>query len=235
MAAAAIRRRKLDPPADGPVDAVSGRCLYAREQGRRGEMTAIRSGTPSFLRAFVALAVLTIAPGASPHEREEDDEEAERNSGPDLVLHNGRISTVDARNSTVEAIAIKNGEIVATGRNGRIRGLARRNTRLVDLNRRRVLPGLIDGHLHGLRNGYHCFTQAVRLDNVFSRAQALGLYAAKGRQLVADTWIVTTAGWTVAQLDQHGMFTLAELDAALPANPVFIVGSGAARAQVNTR
>jgi predicted amidohydrolase YtcJ len=186
-----------------------------------------------FQGVVVAIAV-SFAPGAAPHERE-DEGEGERKAGPDLVLHNGRISTVDAKNSTVEAIAIKNGEIVATGRNGRVRELAGRNTQVIDLNRRRVLPGLIDGHLHGLRNGYHCFTQAVRLDNVFSRSQALGLYAAKGRQLAANTWIFTTAGWTVAQLDQPGMFTLAELDAALPANPVFIVGSGAAGAQVNTR
>ena len=137
-------------------------------------MKALAFSRPGWLRAFLVVAALSAAPGAAPHERE-DDGEAEKNAGPDLVLHNGRISTVDARNSTVEAIAIKNGEIIATGRNGRVRELARRNTQLIDLNRRRVLPGLIDGHLHGLRNGYHCFTQTVRLDNVFSRAQALGL------------------------------------------------------------
>jgi predicted amidohydrolase YtcJ len=187
-----------------------------------------------WVQAFALAAAISLATRAVPHERE-DEGEGERNAGPDLVLHNGRISTVDAKNSTVEAIAIKNGEIMATGRNERVRELARRNTQLIDLNRRRVLPGLIDGHLHGLRNGYHCFTQAVRLDNVFSRAQALALYAAKGRQLAANTWIFTTAGWTVAQLDRPGMFTLGELDASLPANPVFIVASGASGVQVNTR
>jgi len=197
-------------------------------------MKTLAFSRQGWLQAFLVVAVLGVAPRAAPHERD-DDGEAGENAGPDLVLHNGRISTVDAKSSTVEAIAIKNGEIIATGRNGRVRELARRNTQLIDLNRRRVLPGLIDGHLHGLRNGYHCFTQAVRLDNVFSRAQALGLYAAKGQKLAANTWIFTTAGWTVAQLDQPGMFTLAELDAALPANPVFIVASGAAGVQVNTR
>jgi predicted amidohydrolase YtcJ len=197
-------------------------------------MTRIGFTRQGWFQAVVVVAALSVAPGAAPHERDGDGE-AEENAGPDLVLHNGRISTVDAKNSTVEAIAIKDGEIVATGRNGRVRELARRKTKVIDLNRRRVLPGLIDGHLHGLRNGYHCFTQTVRLDNVFARAQALGLYAAKGQKLAENTWIFTTAGWTVAQLDQQGMFTLAELDAALPANPVFIVASGAVGAQVNTR
>ena len=88
----------------------------------------------------------------------------------DLVLYNGKISTVDAKNSTVAAVAIRDGKIVATGRNWRMRALGDEHTEEVDLGGRRVLPGLIDGHLHGLRNGYHCFTQAVRLDNVTSRA-----------------------------------------------------------------
>src|SRR5438477_167483 len=91
----------------------------------------------------ILVVALSVAPRAVPHDRDDGGEE-ERSAGPDLILHNGRISTVDAKNSTVEAIAIKNGEIIATGRNGRVRELARRNTRLIDLNRRRVLPGLID-------------------------------------------------------------------------------------------
>ncbi|MGE5048339.1 MAG: amidohydrolase family protein, partial [Deltaproteobacteria bacterium] len=181
--------------------------------------------------AILVAAALSLAPMAL-HAEDRDDEDG---NAPDLVLLNGKISTVDALNSTVEAIAIRRGEIIATGRSGRVRGLARRNTEVIDLHGRRVLPGLIDGHLHGLRNGYHCFTQTVRLDNVFTRTEALAKYAAKGRQLPADTWIFTTAGWTVAQLDSPGMFTLAELDAALPSNPVFIVASGAAGGQEHAR
>ncbi len=153
----------------------------------------------------------------------------------DLILHNGRIATVDEDNSFVEAVAIRNGRILAVGRNRHIQSLAKADTEMIDLRGRTVLPGLIDGHLHGLRNGYHCFTQAVRLDNVFSRTQALRMYQAKGEQLRGDTWIFTTAGWTVRQLDQPGMFTLAELDAVLPAKPVFVLGNSFSGAQVNSR
>jgi predicted amidohydrolase YtcJ len=143
-------------------------------------------------------------------------------AAPDLVLYNGKVSTVDEHGSTVQAVAIRDGEIVATGRSGRIRGLARRSTTVVNLRGRRVLPGLIDGHLHGLRNGYHCFTQAVRLDNVTSRSVALELYRAKAAELADGRWIFTTTGWTVQQLDEPGMLTLAELDAAAPDNPVWV-------------
>ncbi len=160
---------------------------------------------------------------------------AKSRRGADTILHHGRIATVDERESFVEAVAIRDGKILAVGRNERIRSLAGRDTRMIDLQGRTVLPGLIDGHLHGLRNGYHCFTQAVRLDNVFSRVQALQMYRARGEQLRGDTWIFTTAGWTVRQLDQPGMFTLAELDAVLPATPVFVLGNSFSGVQVNSR
>ena len=145
---------------------------------------------------------------------------ANSRGAPDLILYNGKISTVDSHNSTVGAVAIRDGKIVATGRSRRIRALAKGRTEVVDLRGHRVLPGLIDGHLHGLRNGYHCFTQAVRLDNVTSRARALAAYAAKADRLADGRWIFTTTGWTVRQLDEPGMLTLAELDAASPNNPV---------------
>jgi len=97
---------------------------------------------------------------------------------PDLVLYNGKITTVDARDSEVEAIAIRDGVILATGASGPIRALAKKGTKVINLNGRRVLPGLIDSHLHGMRNAYHCFTQTVRLDLITSRMEALAAYAA---------------------------------------------------------
>ena len=156
-------------------------------------------------------------------------------SAPDLIVYNGQISTEDASDSTVEALAIRGGEIVATGPSASIQALAGPSTQSIDLNGRRVVPGLLDGHLHGLRNGYHCFSRTVRLDTVTSRSQALELYRAKGQQLPPDTWVWTSQGWTVAQLDQPGMFTAAELDSALPSNPAFIIGAGYPGVQVNTR
>src|SRR5919108_285275 len=169
---------------------------------------------PAVVAALAAgvVAALAVATGAysgwSPTS-DGGDEEA-----PDLVLYNGKISPVDEDGSTVRAVAIRDGKILATGSSRRVRALARPSTIVVNLRGRRVLPGLIDGHLHGLRNGYHCFTQAVRLDNVTSRSAALAAYAAKADELADGRWILTTAGWTVRQLDQPGMLTLAELAAA---------------------
>jgi predicted amidohydrolase YtcJ len=177
---------------------------------------------------------LVAATGAYPGKGPGGTDGANKKAPPDMVLFNGRISTVDARGSTVQAVAIRDGRIVVTGRSGPIRALAKRSTTVVNLKGRRVLPGLIDGHLHGLRNGYHCFSQAVRLDNVTSRSQALAAYTAKVAQLADDRWIFTTPGWTVRQLDTPGMFSLAELDAAARSNPVWVQGFRFTGVQLNT-
>ena len=156
-------------------------------------------------------------------------------NAPDLILYNGKISTLDEENSVVKAIAIRDGVIIATDdQSGRIKALAGKGTKVVNLNGRRVLPGLIDGHLHGMREGYHCWTQVVRLDLVTSRATALAMYAAKAAELADGRWIWTTAGgWNLNQLDVPQIFTFAELNAAAPANPLWITGSGFAGPAVN--
>ena len=156
-------------------------------------------------------------------------------NAPDLILYNGVISTLDGSNSTVKAIAVRDGKIIATDdQNGPIKALADKGTTVVDLKGRRVLPGLIDGHLHGMREGYHCWTQVVRLDLVTSRSTALAMYAAKAVELPDGKWIWTTqGGWSLPQLDNPTLFTFAELSAAAPANPLWIQGGGFAGARVN--
>lgn len=154
--------------------------------------------------------------------------------GVDLILYNGEISTLDAEDNVVQAIAMDDGEIVAVGNDGFVNRLGGSNTTRVNLKGRRVLPGLIDGHLHGMRNSYHCFTQTVRLDLITSRDEALAAYAAKAAELEDGRWIWTSfGGWNLNQLDVPEDFTFAELTAVAPNNPVWVTGSGLAGPRVN--
>jgi predicted amidohydrolase YtcJ len=155
---------------------------------------------------------------------------------PDLILYNGKISTVDAQNTQVAALAIRDGVIIARGTNASILARSRRGTQLINLRGRRVLPGLIDGTLHGIRTGYHCHTRAVRHDITFSRAAALAEYTRVAARVAPGLWIFTSGGsYHVNQLDQPGMFTRAELDAAAPNHPVFVQASGFNGVQTNSR
>src|SRR6185437_6887187 len=143
-----------------------------------------------------------------------------------MVLYNGKIATQNAKRQIVQAIAIRDGSVLATGTDAQMKALAGKHTRSIDLGGRTVLPGLLDGHLHGLRNGYHCFTQSPRLDNIYDRTDALNQMAFKAKYVKPGSWVWITSGWNINQFGQRGMFTQAELDKVFPANPVDIRAAG---------
>src|SRR5512134_513779 len=123
-----------------------------------GGALSFQLATALALAVAAILATTTSAPAAAAPPGV-----VKRGDAPDLVLYNGKISTVDVDDSTVDAIAIRDGKILATGGNGPIRALAKQGTQVIDLHGRRVLPGLIDGHLHGIRMGsYFCFSRSPR-------------------------------------------------------------------------
>jgi hypothetical protein len=181
--------------------------------------------------ALVFIAAIGGAAGPAPPA------EVAKNDAPSLVLYNGKISTVDAAGSTVDAIAIRGDKVLATGRSGPIRALAGRGTREINLGGRRVLPGLIDGHLHGIRMGsYFCFSRSPRFDPIFTRTAAIANVALKASQTPVGKWLFQIGGgWNVNQLDVPGMLTKAELDGAAPNHPVYIQGGGFTGGQVNSR
>jgi predicted amidohydrolase YtcJ len=72
---------------------------------------------------------------------------------PDLVLHRGLFTTLDRGNPTVSAVAIKDGVFTAVGHDHEVMKLAGPSTKVIDLKGKRVLPGLIDNHLHIIRGG----------------------------------------------------------------------------------
>lgn len=74
-------------------------------------------------------------------------------AAPDLIVHHGRIVTADAKFSIVEAMAVENGKIVATGTNAAVLAKKGPATKLIDLGGKMVLPGLIDAHVHALGAG----------------------------------------------------------------------------------
>ena len=155
---------------------------------------------------------------------------------PDMILYNGKITTEDPSNPEVQAVAIRGGDIVATGNDGPIRAMAAQRTQVINLSGRRVIPGMIDSHIHALRSGYHCWNQDVRLDLITSRAAALQMYKDRAAATAPGKWIWTeSGGWSLQQLDNPTVFTFDELTAAAPNNPVWVTGGGITGARVNQK
>jgi predicted amidohydrolase YtcJ len=141
---------------------------------------------------------------------------------PDTILVNGKVLTVDAAFSTQEAIAIREGLIIAVGRSADIRKLAGSGTRTIDLRGRTVIPGLIDSHLHATRAALSFATEvnwigAASLADGLSRLRQAAQSAAPGSWLV-----VVTPPATLDTFPERRRPTQAELVAAAPNHPVYV-------------
>ncbi len=122
----------------------------------------------------------------------------------------------------VEALAITDGRIVASGTSAEVARYAGARTRVIDVAGATVIPGLIDNHFHFTR-GADTWHQQSRFEGVDSRREALRILTAKAARLSPGEWIMVQGGWTPRQFaDAPGGFTLDELDGAAPKNPLLV-------------
>lgn len=143
-------------------------------------------------------------------------------NSPDIILSNGRISTLDTHRPEVEAVAIQAGRILAVGREEEVLPLAGAQTQVIDLKGRRVIPGLNDSHTHLIRGGLN-YNMELRWEGVPSLAEALRLLKEQAARTPAPQWVRVVGGWSEFQFAERRMPTLAEINAASPDTPVFVL------------
>jgi predicted amidohydrolase YtcJ len=149
----------------------------------------------------------------------------------DMTLVNGKIHTLDARNSIVPSVTIRNGKFAAVGREAHSDDSP--CMRVIDLHGRTAIPGLVDNHNHflllGLRPGHD-----TRLETAASIADVQAAIRARAKTVKAGEFITAMGGWTPAQFAENRLPTLAELDAAAPNNPVLVFNSFTGPSTTNT-
>jgi len=141
---------------------------------------------------------------------------------PDLILHNGLITTLDRATGEVDTVAVTGGRFTAVGRERDILPTAATGTRIVDLQGRRVVPGLIDSHLHVIRGGLN-YNLELRWDGVRSLADAMRMLERQVRATPAPQWVRVVGGFTEQQFAERRLPTLDELNRIAPDTPVFIL------------
>src|SRR6267142_424637 len=138
----------------------------------------------------------------------------------DLILQNGRITTLDPKNPEATSLAIKDGRIIGVDdAEDYPRGPG---TKVIDLNGRRVVPGLNDSHLHLIRGGLN-YNLELRWDGVPSLADALRMLKEQAQRTPPGQWVRVVGGWTEFQFAERRMPTLSEINEAAPETPVFIL------------
>jgi predicted amidohydrolase YtcJ len=146
-----------------------------------------------------------------------------QNTLPDLLLINGHIITVDAKDSIARAVAISHGIIVKVGSDAEVLRFAGNtpNIRIIDVRGRTATPGLIDTHAHIADGGVEEL-YAVKLSDATSIGEVLSRVKSKIETVKQGEWI-TGAGWDEGKLAEHRYVTAADLDSVAPNNPVWLI------------
>jgi hypothetical protein len=139
----------------------------------------------------------------------------------DTILVNGKVVTVDPQFSIREAVAVRDGKILAVGSSAEVRKLAGAATRVVDLQGRTVIPGLIDSHMHAIRAALS-FATEVNWIGAPSLVEAMGRIREASRTRKPGSWLIVAGGWNVQQFREKRRPTQAELEAAAPNNPAYV-------------
>ncbi|MFG1184641.1 amidohydrolase [Xanthobacter aminoxidans] len=140
----------------------------------------------------------------------------------DLILFNGKMTTLDRTNPTAEAVAVRDGVIVFVGPTNDAMRLAGTTTKIIDVGGRRVIPGLIDSHMHIIRGGLN-YNMELRWDGVRSLSQAMDMLKRQVAVTPAPQWVRVVGGFTEHQFAEKRLPTLEEINAVSPDTPVFIL------------
>jgi len=139
----------------------------------------------------------------------------------DVVVRNAKVTTIDANLPTAEAFAIKDGLYYRVGSNTAVSELIGKNTKVIDAQNHRIVPGLNDSHTHGVREGLH-YGLELRWDWVTSVEEALAMLAEEVKHTPKGQWIRVVGGYSWEQFKEKRMPTIEEINKVAPNHPVYI-------------
>lgn len=149
----------------------------------------------------------------------------------DLVFKNGNIYTVNDARPKAEALAVKGDRIVFVGSNGDAQKYIGRNTRVVDLGGKTMVPGMTDAHQHLAGVGFREMT--LNLEGTTSLEDFLAKVKARVDQARPGEW-VTGRGWIETFWKPPAFPTRADLDKVAPTNPVILTRADGHASVVNS-
>lgn len=140
----------------------------------------------------------------------------------DIILFNGKVHTIAKYKEEITAVAIKDGKFIAVGKDAEVMNFSGDETRLIDLHKKRVVPGINDSHIHLIRGGLN-FNLELRWDGVPSLADALRMLKEQVDITPSPQWVRVVGGWSEFQFAERRMPTLEEINVIAPETPVFIL------------
>jgi len=140
----------------------------------------------------------------------------------ELFLFNGKIFTGSIPKPQASAIHIVDGKISDIGTDDEILSKAAPDAHCINLNKRRVIPGLNDSHLHVIRAGLF-YNLELRWDGVPTLSQAMAQLKDQAENTPPPQWVRIIGGWNEFQFAEGRMPSLEEINKAAPDTPVFVL------------
>ncbi|MFI2642321.1 amidohydrolase [Streptomyces sp. NPDC018610] len=140
----------------------------------------------------------------------------------ELVVRNAKIHTGDPDRPAAGAVAVRDGVITVVGDDRDVAPHIGPATRVVDALGRRVVPGLNDAHLHVIRGGLN-YVLELRWDGVPTLREGLAMLREQAARTPKGQWVRVVGGWSAEQFAERRLPTVAELNAAAPDTPVFVL------------
>jgi predicted amidohydrolase YtcJ len=140
----------------------------------------------------------------------------------DLIICNGKIATMSKPGVFMQAVAIKDGIILAVGSSKKIlAGFKNSSTQVINAAGKTVVPGLNDSHIHIIREGLH-YNAELRWDGVKTLKRAMEMLKEQAARTPEGVWIKVIGGWNEYQFEEKRQPTIDEINEAVPDKPVFI-------------
>jgi predicted amidohydrolase YtcJ len=140
--------------------------------------------------------------------------------GADLIVFNAKIATGSLTKPEASALAVKRGRIYAVGIDSEILGLKDHNTKLIDADGRRLIPGINDAHTHILNE--RSYNYNVRWEGVPTLAHALEMLSEQAKRTPEGHWVKVIGGWSPYQFKENRLPTIEEIKNAVPNRPVIV-------------
>jgi len=147
---------------------------------------------------------------------------ASSQSNADLIIYNGKVATMTRPGEFKQAVAVKDGIILAVGSSSQILSAYKNAaTKVIDAKGKTVIPGLNDSHHHAIREGLN-YNSELRWDGVTSLKRAMEMLKEQAARTPDGVWIKVVGGWNEFQFEEKRQPTLEEINAAVPDKPVYI-------------
>ena len=141
----------------------------------------------------------------------------------DLILHNGKIVTVDPQFNIFTSLAVRKEEILAVGNKEKIITFQGNDTKVIDLGGKTVIPGLIDVHFQ-FQDRSAAQYYGAHVDLPSTVGDVVDAVKAAAKRIPGGQYITCNSGWYPHMLKEKRVPTIGELDAAAPNHPVVLWG-----------